>query len=818
MMMLFYFILLASLVHASSWFSSESNYAKWSHAELRTWLEHHNIKVPPSFDKPHLYDLVDANWLSPPSPLLTHVEAGRQWSLDHYDRALRAFEHIKDDSFDKWDESRLRAFLLEQGVVAPSGPREQLVLLAKSKYRAYTDAAALYSSLASVSASSAYAGATDAAHSASQCFSSAVAQATHEVTRAFDDTKDYIYSTWDDYHLRSWLEDHGIIEAKSAKTKNELSRLAHDYYRKATSPAWESWSDSYIEWLITHNLLKSTDTPSRLSLLSEMKKYYYNLTDNVWNTWEHYPSALDSIWGAWTDSDIHQWLSEHGYQESRTDVKNRKDLVDLINTKYSNVSAKVASYLVWPDARLRIYLRERGISENVLPTNRPGLLRKSDASSPHLCLNIYAEETRIRWVQTSTRAETIFARLKEIINSSVEAAEEKVAQIFEVLSGHPRDAARYASEKVTDAHECADTKKAHAWIRSSHKVDQAHEKAEEALQSAQKEGTDQSRSGGIGQPLSLLLKSNTAVTELSLYDIVNAPGVAVDLSHIATPAKVEGYLPQDDGLKKTLTGADVVIIPAGIPRKPGMTRDDLFKINAGIVRDLATGIATTAPKAYVLVVSNPVNSTVPIVAEVFKKHGVFDSRRIFGVTTLDVVRASTFVSEILGGRSLATSITVPVIGGHSGVTIVPLLSQSSHPLPSSFEKSALESLVHRIQFGGDEVVKAKDGTGSATLSMAYAGAEFAGKVIRALKGEKGIVAPTYVHLDADKVGGEALKAELGKDIQYFSAPVELGPNGVEKIKGLGKITDAEKALITAAIPELVVNIEKGVAFVEAPKL
>lgn len=324
--------------------------------------------------------------------------------------------------------------------------------------------------------------------------------------------------------------------------------------------------------------------------------------------------------------------------------------------------------------------------------------------------------------------------------------------------------------------------------------------------------------GGIGQPLSLLLKSNAAVTELGLYDIVNAPGVAVDLSHIATPAKVEGYLTPDDGLKKVLTGAHIVVIPAGIPRKPGMTRDDLFKINGGIVRDLATGIATTASKAYVLVISNPVNSTVPIVAEVFKKHGVFDPKRLFGVTTLDVVRASTFVSEILGDRSLASSITVPVVGGHSGVTIVPLLSQSSHPLPSGFDKSALDTLINRIQFGGDEVVKAKDGAGSATLSMAYAGAEFAGKIIRALNGEKGIVVPTFVNLAADKVGGEALKGELGKDIEYFSAPVELGPNGVEKLKGLGHTTDAEKALIAAALPELATNIEKGVSFVEAPKL
>ncbi|OAX40693.1 malate dehydrogenase [Rhizopogon vinicolor AM-OR11-026] len=316
--------------------------------------------------------------------------------------------------------------------------------------------------------------------------------------------------------------------------------------------------------------------------------------------------------------------------------------------------------------------------------------------------------------------------------------------------------------------------------------------------------------GGIGQPLSLLLKANPAVTELALYDIVNAPGVAVDLSHIATPAKVEGYLPPDDGLEKALTGANVIVIPAGIPRKPG--------INAGIVRDLAKAIATTAPKAFVLVISNPVNSTVPIVVEVFKKKGVFDPKRIFGVTTLDVVRASTFVSEILGDRSLSLSVSVPVVGGHSGVTIVPLLSQSSHPLPSSLDASTIDGLINRIQFGGDEVVKAKDGAGSATLSMAYAGAEFAGKVIRAIKGEKGIIAPTFVNLASDKTGGDALKKELGTELEYFSAPVELGINGVAKINGLGKINSAEKALVQAALPELAINIEKGVAFVEASKL
>lgn len=133
--------------------------------------------------------------------------------------------------------------------------------------------------------------------------------------------------------------------------------------------------------------------------------------------------------------------------------------------------------------------------------------------------------------------------------------------------------------------------------------------------------------GGIGQPLSLLLKNSPLVSELSLYDIVHCPGVAADLSHISTPAKVTGYKREEIGA--ALTGAEVVIIPAGVPRKPGMTRDDLFNTNATIVKNLATEVAKHCPKALVAIISNPVNSTVPIAAEALKKAGVFDPRRLF---------------------------------------------------------------------------------------------------------------------------------------------------------------------------------------------
>ena len=110
--------------------------------------------------------------------------------------------------------------------------------------------------------------------------------------------------------------------------------------------------------------------------------------------------------------------------------------------------------------------------------------------------------------------------------------------------------------------------------------------------------------GGIGQPLSLLLKLNPAVSELALFDIVNAKGVAADLSHINTPAVVTGHQPANKedktAIVDALKGTDLVVIPAGVPRKPGMTRADLFNINALIIRDLVANIGRTAPNAAIL--------------------------------------------------------------------------------------------------------------------------------------------------------------------------------------------------------------------------
>ncbi|CAN6341166.1 unnamed protein product [Urochloa humidicola] len=301
--------------------------------------------------------------------------------------------------------------------------------------------------------------------------------------------------------------------------------------------------------------------------------------------------------------------------------------------------------------------------------------------------------------------------------------------------------------------------------------------------------------GGIGQPLALLMKINPLVTSLSLFDIAGTPGVAADVSHINSPALVKGFM-GDDQLGEALEGSDIVIIPAGVPRKPGMTRDDLFNINAGIVKGLCTAIAKHCPNALVNMISNPVNSTVPIAAEVFKKAGTYDEKKLFGVTTLDVVRAKTFYAGKAGVP--VTEVNVPVVGGHAGITILPLFSQAT-PASNSLSEEDIVALTKRTQDGGTEVVEAKAGKGSATLSMAYAGAVFADACLKGLNGVPDIVECSYVQSTVT-------------ELPFFASKVRLGKNGVEEVLGLGELNDFEKKGLENLKGELKSSIEKGIKF------
>jgi len=316
-------------------------------------------------------------------------------------------------------------------------------------------------------------------------------------------------------------------------------------------------------------------------------------------------------------------------------------------------------------------------------------------------------------------------------------------------------------------------------------------------------------SGGIGQPLSLLMAMDPNVGELSVYDLTIAMvppgGVAADLSHLEKKAKVKGYAKALDEkavdvLGDCLKGCSLVLVPAGMPRKPGQTRDDLFKINANIAKEVVEACAKHCPDAVVALIVNPVNSVVPAMAELYKKKGL-DPKKIVGVTTLDCVRANKFVAEIRGVDP--DDVEVPVIGGHAGVTIMPVFSQDKHA--AKIPASEIPALDKHVQDAGTDVVNAKNGKGSATLSMAYAGARLGKAVLAGLNGT-----PTtecaYVMSDVEK------------DMPYFTSKVTFGKQGVEKVHPIGKLNQYEEGRLAEAKAALKKEIQSGLDYAASTSL
>ncbi|KAF2971746.1 hypothetical protein GQX73_g1856 [Xylaria multiplex] len=165
----------------------------------------------------------------------------------------------------------------------------------------------------------------------------------------------------------------------------------------------------------------------------------------------------------------------------------------------------------------------------------------------------------------------------------------------------------------------------------------------------------------------------------------------------------------------------------------------------------------------------------PVAAKALRNGGAFDPTRLFGVTTLDVVRASTFISHALGGNPGPKSFKVPVIG---------------------------------VQFGGDEIVQSKQGAGSATTCMAYAGFGFVKALLAARAGET-VTEEAYVYLPGIP-GDKDIAKRLGVD--YFAVKILLGASGAINILDFGELSKNEQKLLEVVLKDLKVNIEDGQAF------
>lgn len=259
-----------------------------------------------------------------------------------------------------------------------------------------------------------------------------------------------------------------------------------------------------------------------------------------------------------------------------------------------------------------------------------------------------------------------------------------------------------------------------------------------------------------------------------LTDIVEGlpQGKALDLMQAAP---LFGYDSKIIGTNdyKDIEGSDVVVITAGIARKPGMTREDLLKINAKIIREVSQNIAKYAPDSIVITVTNPLD----IMTYYTMKTTNFEPNRVFGMSgVLDSGRFAAFIAMELGCS--VRDISAMVLGGH-GDTMVPLprfTTVSGVPITELMPENTIQRLVKRTVNGGAEIVDLLK-TGSAFYAPSAAVANMVEAVVKDTKR----ILPVCAYLNG----------EYGKKDVYLGVPAKLGRRGVEKIIEL-KLTDEEK--------------------------
>ncbi|WP_316677819.1 malate dehydrogenase [uncultured Tolumonas sp.] len=272
--------------------------------------------------------------------------------------------------------------------------------------------------------------------------------------------------------------------------------------------------------------------------------------------------------------------------------------------------------------------------------------------------------------------------------------------------------------------------------------------------------------GGIGQATALLMSLNFNNVELSLFDIDDSVhGVGLDLSHIPSSVRVNTYSGYKN-INDAISESDIIVITAGITRKPGMDRRELISANAKILYPIIEAIALNCPKAFICLVTNPINSLVPLAARILSKFSIFDAKKLFGVTTLDVLRAKSILEDKLNINVNYEDFYI--MGGHSKSTILPVVNDKILKKMDS-SSYAYDDFVSDVQNCGDAVVKEKRGRGSATLAMATAALKFVKSLCLAIEGQEDIIECAYV-------------ATTNKTISPFlAAPLHLTKTGWDSI-------------------------------------
>jgi len=294
--------------------------------------------------------------------------------------------------------------------------------------------------------------------------------------------------------------------------------------------------------------------------------------------------------------------------------------------------------------------------------------------------------------------------------------------------------------------------------------------------------------GQIGGTMALVL-AQKQLGDIVLIDIAEGvpQGKALDIMEgrlpLSTSAELTGSNKYED-----LAGSDVVIVTAGVPRKPGMTRDDLLEINYGIIEKVGTAIKNTAPHAFVIVVTNPLDAMVYAMQKVTG----FAPEKVVGMAgVLDSSRLACFVAMELGVA--AEDVQALVMGGHgpSMVSLYDFVSVGGIPLPQLMSKDVFDKLAKRTADAGTEIV-----------NLLKTGSAFYSPGVCAVK-----MAESYL-LDKKNVLACAveLKGQYGVNGLYCGVPVVIGAGGVEKVIEV-KMNADEKAAFDKSVAEVKVNAE-----------
>ncbi|MBA4299040.1 malate dehydrogenase (NAD) [Algoriphagus alkaliphilus] len=283
--------------------------------------------------------------------------------------------------------------------------------------------------------------------------------------------------------------------------------------------------------------------------------------------------------------------------------------------------------------------------------------------------------------------------------------------------------------------------------------------------------------GNVGATCADVLAYREVAEEIVLIDIKEgiAEGKALDIWQKAPINQYDSRTVGSTNDYSKTANSDVVVITSGLPRKPGMTRDDLIETNAGIVKSVTENVVKHSPNAIIIVVSNPLD------VMTYQAHltSGFNRNKVIGMAgILDTARYRAFLAEELNVSG--KEIQAILMGGH-GDTMVPLpryTTVAGIPVTELISKDKLDAIIERTKFGGGELVKLM-GT-----SAWYAPGSAAAQMVEAILKNQRRVFPVCIKLDG----------EYGIDDCYLGVPVILGKNGVEKVLELD-LNNEEKALL-----------------------